>query len=186
MTHVFDKEEQTLIPINPDWSAETLLRQKGMIRVVNLVELLPVTSREIRREHDKLAAEGRDPYRVMGVRKVLGAWYLRMSVFAPYYRAHLVPIFRSVNPTWDKNTLLEQDGVFLLSDIQHITPFSGHQLRYQARRLAKPRETMGVYKDPELNRYLVEMPAFRRWLFKLWAGDNPRPPDQNPSETETP
>jgi hypothetical protein len=70
----------------------------------------------------------------------------------------------SVDPEWDGNQVLAQKGLFLLSDIVGLLPFSAAQIRYMA-----GRKDIGVYKDPEMKAYVVDMSAFSRWVRRVWC-----------------
>jgi len=93
---------------------------------------------------------GKNPYRVMGVRKVWSHWMVRMSVFRKYYAEHLAPTVRRIRPEWNGNRLLSETGCFLLADVCRLLPFTTHQLRYQAKNRANARIALGVWKDPDL------------------------------------
>lgn len=184
--HVFDKDERKRINVQSDWSAETLLQQVGMAKLKDVVKILPIKRSDVQRAYNRLEKAGSNPYRVMGVRKLWNNWIVRLSVFAPYYRANLKPKFKKVDPGWDSEAFLGQTGTFLLSEVYHLTPFSAHQLRHQSLLLKDPRAVMGVYKDPDLNRYLVDIPVFRQWLKNLWENGGTFLPEQSPSKDDAP
>lgn len=181
MTHVFDKDERKRIKVNTNWSADTLLQQEGMIPLKDALKILPIKKDEVIRAYRDMEKSGEDAYKALGVRKLWHTWIIRMTVFAPFYRANLAPKYQKVDPSWDTETLLRQTGTFLLSDVFHLTPFTAHQLRHQCQLLKNARQEMGVYKDPNLKRYLVDMPIFQRWLSKLWLKDPSFLPEQNAS-----
>ncbi len=167
-----------------EWSVETLLKQVGMVPLRDAIKILPIKSADVVRACHELEKAGKDAYQVMGARKLWHSWILRMVVFAPFYRAKLVPKYQAVDPSWDSETVLNQVGTFLLSEVYHLTPFSAHQLRHQCQLLKDSRQVMGVYKHPELKRYLVDMPVFRRWLKKIWTEGAPILSEQSPSSKD--
>ncbi len=91
-----------------------------------------------------------------------------MNLFAPYYLGHLVPAVRSIPPSWDGNLLLTKKGTFFLRDVCARIPFSPSQLRYQAQNNPSSRKEFGVWKDEELNSYLVDMGTFAPWITAIW------------------
>lgn len=186
MTHVFDKDERIRIMVQAEWSVETLLRQQGMAKLNDVTKILPIKTVDVLRAHRRLMQAGEKPYQVMGLRKLWNTWIVRMTVFAPYYRAHLIPKYQRVDPIWSKETLLRQTGTFLLSDVFHLTPFNAHQLRHQSKLLEDARVVMGVYKDPDLNRYLVDMPVFQGWLKQVWINGGSFSSEQSSSRNDTP
>jgi hypothetical protein len=64
---------------------------------------------------------------------------------------------------------LNQDGLFLLTDVCRLIPFSTHQLRYQAKRNRNAREEYGIWKDADLNAFVVDMTIFSAWINELWG-----------------
>jgi hypothetical protein len=70
---------------------------------------------------------------------------------------------KSVDPSWDGNKILAQKGLFLLSDVVGSLPFSAAQIRYMAGRC-----DIGVYKDPDMRAYVVEMDRFSDWVRRIW------------------
>lgn len=184
MTHVFDRDERIRIEVQADWTVETLLKQVGMVPLKDAIKILPIKSADVVRAYHELEKAGEDAYQVMGARQLWKSWILRMIVFAPFYRAKLMPKYQAVDPSWDSETALNQVGTFLLSEVHHLTPFTAHQLRHQCLLLKDSRQVMGVYKHPELKRYLVDMPVFRRWLQKIWTEGVPILPEQSPSSKD--
>ncbi len=106
----------------------------------------------------------------MGVKKIWNHWVVRMSVFANYYRANLVSKVDRINPNWDGNYLLKQKGLFLLSEVSKLIPFTTHQLRYQAKKNPNAREEIGIWKDPDLRAFVVDMERFAPWIRSIWKG----------------
>ena len=166
---IFEEDELVLAPFNRAWTAETLLAQKGVFPLNDVAEVLSLDPASVKRKLKQVRDEGGDPYKIMGIRKVWSYWLVRMVMFAPYYREHLMPKTRRVDPEWDGNLLLASKGVFLLSDVAQKIPFNREQLRYQAMKHRRPREEMGVWKDEELGRFVVDMQIFASWLRRVWV-----------------
>ena len=96
---------------------------------------------------------------------------VRMKVFADYYRKHLVPKVERVEDHWDGNTLLSQKGRYLLTDVCKKLPFTSHQIRYQANKSRNARAEYGMWKDKDLNAFIIDMEKFSPWIKRLWSGD---------------
>lgn len=165
---IFDKDEMTMLAVRPGWTVEGLLGQTGVYFLKDLAKPLGVSSMKIKSLARAVGAAGKDPWVEIGVRKVWNHWLIRMKVFAPYYREHLVPRTREVEPGWTGNDLIAQQGLFLLTDVCRLIPFSAHQIRHQSKKLQDPREVMGVWKDVDLKGYLVEMAVFGPWVKTRW------------------
>ena len=153
---LFQDDEMTLRQIDPNWSHEELLNQEGIFFLKDICKVLGLDTIKVKRR----ARGYKNAYAILGARKVWNHWIIRMKTFAPYYRKHLIPKTRKVDPEWDGNTLLKQKGVFLLTDISKKLPFSTHQLRYQAKRNPNSRKEYGIWKDKELKVFLVNMEPF--------------------------
>ncbi len=168
---IFEPDEGCLIPLNRNWTPEEVLGQRGILFLKDVVKILNLDPLKVKREVRKLLARDQSPWEVMGVKKVWNHWLLRMTVFAPYYRKNLESRVRSIDKNWDSNVLLEQKGIFYLTEVCTLIPFSTHQLRYQAKQNPRSREEYGIWKEEELNSFVVDMERFALWIKKLWAGD---------------
>lgn len=166
---IFEADEFKRRPVPQDWDERKLLQQQGVFFLKDVVKVLSVDPLRIKRHARNLLAEGRSPWQVMGTRKVWNHWVVRMKVFAPYYRAHLISPFRRIDPDWDANDLLNQNGNFLLTEVCRLIPFSTQQLRYQAKKNPRAREGMGIWKDRDINIFLVDMERFSHWIRRLWG-----------------
>ncbi|CAM2009593.1 hypothetical protein [Acanthopleuribacter pedis] len=179
MKTIFHDDEQISGGVDPDWGIEELLAQPGLFYAKDVVPILQLNSLTLKREAKKLETQGRDPYTVMGLRKLWTFWMIRMATFAPYYRAHLQPPFSRLPPGCDARRLWQMEQTYRLKDVCQVIAFKPYQLRNQAHYLANARETMGVYKDPVLGIFLVDMALFRAWVqrtgtVKLPAGLQPK------------
>ena len=168
---VFEDDEMELRSIDKRWSQQECLAQEGVFFLKDIVKVIPLDPVKVKKKARDIQANKQSPWHVMGARKVWNHWIIRMTVFAPYYRKHLVSQIKRVDPAWTGNDLLQQEGIFFLTDVCKVLPFSTHQLRYQAKRNPRGKAEFGIWKDKELNAFLVEMDRFVPYIKKLWKVD---------------
>ncbi len=166
---IFEQDELIVPKLNKSWDREDLLSQEGLFFFKDVAQLLQIEANAIKRIVDACAAAGQDPWLVVGVKKVWSHWLIRMKVFASVYRRELQPRYQAVSKHWDGNTLLRQQGVFLLTDVCRKIPFTAGQLRHQARQNPDAETELGIWKDAEIAVFLVRMDRFAPWLQRLWA-----------------
>ena len=146
------------------------MRQKALFFLNDLLVPLGLSATMVARRARALARRGQNPYQVMGARRLWGRWVVRMTLFAPFYRRTFLPRPRTIEPAWDANDLLAQDGVFLLRDVCQRLPFSYRSLCYQVRRIPNSKETLGIWYQVYQRRLLLHMPTFARWISAIWCG----------------
>ncbi len=168
---VFDERVWGVREVMPHWTTETFLEQDGVFFLKDLVKKLDLDQAKIVRLVKKTTMDGDSPWQVMGIRKMWNQWAVWMKIFAPYYKKHICSPVRSIQPEWDSNVLLSQKGLFLLSEVCTLIPFTSWQIRYQVSRNMQAAKDFGVWKDPETKRYLVNMEVFSAWISKLWRED---------------
>ena len=168
---IFEEDEMALCEVNPDWTAEDLLSQKSIFYLKDILKILYLDPVKVKRRANDLIKREESPWETMGVRKMWTHWIVRMSVFAPYYTKHLRSKVRPIDPDWDGNTLLKQDGLFLLTSVCKLIPFSAHQLRYRAKTNPNAPEEYGIWKEDDLNAFVVDMKKFSTWVKDLWKGE---------------
>ena len=168
---IFEDDEMSLRKIDETWSREDLLAQEGIFFLKDVAALLKMDSARVVKRVKAMAETEENPWRVMGIRKMWNHWVVRMKVFAPYYRANLFTRVQPVDASWDSNQLLQQPGHFLLSEVCELIPFSTYQIRYQAKQNKRAREEYGIWKDPVMSRFVVDMPVFSSWIKSLWQGN---------------
>lgn len=168
---IFEKDEMQLIEVHPDWDVETLLEKESIFYLKDIVDPLEIDPLKVKRRANEIQKKGESPWEVMGVRKMWTHWIVRMSVFAPYYKKHFEPRISRIDPSWDGNTLLKQNGTFLLTSVCKLIPFSAHQLRYRAKRNPNSKEEYGIWKEKDLNAFVVDMTTFSAWIKTLWGGE---------------
>ena len=166
-SNTFHKDELTLCTAKKYWTLRHLLRQEGMFYLKDVADLFCIGSIILKKHSKALTAEGKDPYAVMGARKILGQWMLRMSVFGPYYCKHLTPI-DTIPEKADANSVLQLKGVYQLADIVRFFPFTSYDVKTRAKKHRNPRKQIGVWKNPGGRTYLVDMKIFGPFVVKEW------------------
>ncbi len=168
---IFEQDEMALSEVNLEWTPEQLLAQKSIFYLKDIVDILMLDPVKVKRRANEIKKKGQSAWEVMGVRKMWTHWIVRMSVFSPYYRKNFRSKVRPINPTWDGNTLLKQKGIFLLTAVCRLIPFSAHQLRYRAKTNPNSGKEYGIWKEKELNAFVVDMEIFSTWVKGLWNGE---------------
>ena len=157
-----------LTPISPRWTLSILLAQSGLFDLDQVAEFLELNPSHIKLAWDQIQRSGRDPWQEIGVRRLFGQWLVWMEAFSGFYLSHLHKNrIRSIPEDWDANRLITQRGVFYLSDVCKLIPFTNATLRYKATdpKIAK---VMGVRKDQVRGTYVVDMETFGPWLADFW------------------
>ena len=178
---VFAQDEMDLKEVGRHWTQKDLLSEEGVFFLKDTVDLLQINSAMIKRNARELRQKNLSAWKIMGVRKIWNHWIIRMTVFAPYYKKHLKSKVHKLRGILDANTLLNQTGIYYLTDVCRYLPFSAHQLRYQAKNNPNSKHDYGLWKDQKLNAFIVEMEVFSKWVKRLWAGHFS---DQKPKEGE--
>ena len=166
---VFAVDELKLRDVKPEWTVDELLTQEAIFFLKDCAHLLKIDSVRIKKQCGKVIKKRRDPWKVMGVRKIWNHWLIRMKVFAPYYKKHFFARTHHIPDDWDGNDILSQQGLFGLADVCKLLPLSPQQVRYQAKRRANPREEIGVWKDEGARGYVVHMAVFGPWFRTVWG-----------------
>ncbi len=166
---IFQDDELNVPKLNKNWSREDVLAHEGMFFLKDIAQLLMIDAASIKLLADTCVDAGGDPWQQLGIKKVWNHWMIRMKVFAPTYRRELQPRYQAVPKHWDGNTLLRQEGVFLLTEVCRKIPFTAGQLRHQVRQNPNAELEYGIWKDAELGVFLVRMDRFAPWLQHLWA-----------------
>jgi len=172
---IFNLDEMELRDVDPQWGRDELLMQKGIFFLKDLDTPLNISRKLLFRKREELVADEQDPWLVMGLRKIWGHWQVRMKIFAPFYRQHLVLPYAKVPEGWDANSVAQQtEGIYLLHEICRLIPFTTQQLRYKVRALPDSKRTMGVWRDPTTKVYLVDLATFGPWLKATWKEGFPK------------
>ncbi len=167
VVHLFNEDEMDLKSVKPEWSAEDLLAQDCVFYLKDIAKVLDLETNRVK----KIASSQEDSYAVIGVRKIWRHWVVRMKVFRQFFGKHLQPFTQKVHPSWDANTLLSQEGRFLLSKVCRLIPYTLAQIRYRAKKCQNSREEMGCWKEASIGRYVVDMAVFRVWIKRIHKGD---------------
>lgn len=168
---IFEEDEMILMKVDKNWSADELLDKEGIFFLKDIVGILELDSAKVIKRARELQNDGKSSWSTMGIRKVWNHWAVRMTIFGPFYEKHLKSRVKSIKTEWDSNVLLKQKGIFLLSEVCELIPFSTYQIRYQTKKNKNAVEEYGIWKDPELNRFVVNMEVFSEWVKKLWRGN---------------
>lgn len=178
---IFAEDEMSLRAVDRSWTPEELVAKKGIFFLKDIIEILGLDPVKVKKHAREINRQHRNAWEVMGARKIWNHWIIRMVVFGPYYQEHLIPKVEPVSREWDGNSLLKQKGLFYLTEVCKLLPFSTHQIRYQAKKTPNSRERLGVWKHEELNSFVVDMERFAPWVTGLWQEFNrPRNPTKKP------
>ncbi len=168
---IFEEDEMILSEFDKNWTPKELLSKEEIFFLKDVVKVLNLDINKVKKKAKEVETTGESSWDVMGTRKIWSHWMVRMKVFAPYYKKHLIPKVKPVDPGWDGNELLSQKGKFLLTEVCKKLPFTSHQIRYQANKNKNARNEYGMWKDKDLNAFVVDMEKFSPWIKRLWAGD---------------
>lgn len=166
---LFAKDEMKLCSINPSWSEDELLDQEGIFYLKDVVQALNMPSASLKKMAMDMEAKGLSSWEEMGIRKTWTHWIVRMKKFADFFYNNDLQTVLDVDPRWDANELLEQKGLYYLTDVCAKLPFTAHQIRYQVRRNRNSREDFGVWKDEKYRSYIVDMEVFSEWIYRIWT-----------------
>lgn len=176
---VFQKEEMIKVVIPEEWGpddAEKLMKLRGIALLKDVVRILQIHTMKITKRYQQLeCAKIGSGYRIMGAKKVFSQWIVCLSIFLPYYREHLQNRMRKVQPSWDGNQLLAQRGRFFLVDVCKKLPLTAYQLRYRAKINPHSQSEYGLWKDPSLGRFIVDMEIFAAWVKALHGSMSHQP-----------
>ena len=165
---VFKSDELKLITVKPHWTPSELLDKEGIVYLKDIVRPLGLDPFRIITKVHEIREQEKVAYKVLGIGKLWGRWIVRMKVFSDYYRAHGSLGISHIRRDWDGNILLEQKGIFLLTEVCQLIPFTVRQLRYRAQKNPRSRGEYGIWKDNELNKFLVDMGLFSSWIIHIW------------------
>jgi len=167
-TFLPDENQPMMRPAEGETAQSLLARREGVFWFKDVAAILGLSSAALKAEVKRIKDQGRDPWQVIGARKQWDRWIVRMKAFAPYYSERLRPKWRPLSPDWDGNRLLAERGIFRMGDVARRLPVTSSQLRHQARRRRSP-EDIGIWKDADLNIYLLDMARFAPWFTAIWT-----------------
>ena len=163
---IFNADELVMInlPLG-QLTRERLLKQEGVWFLKDIAELLGITSTILKNECQKVSVYGENVWETVGARKIWNHWFIRMKVFAPYYRRHLHTFPHPIPKDLDPEAILALTGNYRLAQVAKRLGLSGNLLRYHAK---KDPTVSGVEKRGQ--HYVVDMNTFASWLRtkKFW------------------
>ena len=170
---IFDPDEMKLNSVDPVWTVEQLLNQDGIFFLKDVAALLDIPTLDFKNKARKIQKNGDNAWETMGLRKTWTHWQVRMKVFAPFFKQWWTcPKVDQVEDEWDANDLMAQTGMFYLNDVCRKIPFTPRQVRYQISKHEDPKNQLGVWKDPNLKSFIVDMSLFSKWIRKVWKHNN--------------
>ena len=167
---IFEKDETRLFTFSKKWTPEAILEMEGMFFLKDVARVLGFDALKIKERAYEMARQGQPPWESMGACRIFNHWLIRMKIFAPYYRSTILARIRKVQPRWNGKKIIRESGLFLLSDVCRLIPFSAHQIRHLILKDPDARQNLGVWRDEELNIFVVDMAIFGPWLHQIWKG----------------
>ena len=129
---VFEADEMAMNKADLNWKPGQLLRTEGVFYLKDVVKILNINDVELRRMVREIGpVRARDE---IGIITQFRLWRVRMKIFSEYYRQALRPPLRVVDPDWDLNTLLKEDGSFRLQEVGQLLPLDPAQWEAWKRR----------------------------------------------------
>ena len=165
---IFELDEMDLIQVKSIWTEDELLSKKGIFFLKDIAGILELDPAKVKKAARDIQNRGESSWERMGARKIWNHWIIRMTAFAPYFRKHLKSKYKNIPKDCNGNTLLEQKGLFLLTEVCRFIPFSAHQIRYQAKTHPRAKEEFGVWKEKKIGLFVVQMELFGPWIRGLW------------------
>ena len=165
---IFMEDELKILSVPEDYNLEDLLSTNGLFYLRDLEKPLNCSSNVFKKKAWDIQKLGGSPWKEIGIKKIFTQWIVRMKVFGPYFRENFSPPLSPVLRHWDTNQMLEEKGLFSLSEVCRFLPLRAHQLRYQAKKHPQHKALMGIWKDEKTKKYVVDMEIFSRWLIDFW------------------
>ena len=106
----------SLRTVDRSWTPEELVAKKGVFFLKDIIEILGLDPVKVKKHAREINRQHLNAWEVMGARKIWNHWIVRMVVFGPYYQEHLTPKADPVSREWDGNSLLNQKGLFYLTE----------------------------------------------------------------------
>ena len=153
---------------------ERLLRANGVYHLEEVARVLSLDPELVKRTALGMQERGLFPWSVMGVRRLLDKWLVRMKVFRGFYLRHWRPDHMQLPPECEQHPAFQAEGTFLLDNVCHYLPYSNYELRHLALENTRVGHQMGIWKDGE--RWYVDMKRFNRWLRLAWLSAREREP----------
>lgn len=166
---IFEKDEQRLIQVQSEWDRKTLLGQEGMFFLKDVSKALDFDPMILKKRAWAMAEAGQSPRKIMGMRIIFNHWLVRMTVFSKWYEQSVLYRVQRPPEGISPRDFLKCSGIFYLIDVSKILPVTPHQPGHKARKNPEEaRESIGVWKDPGTDCYMVEMEKLSIWLKNMW------------------
>lgn len=184
---LFDPDER-YGTVDPNWSREELLRKEGIFKLTHVCNLLSLNQPALRKLLNEELKEGKDTYRLYGLRREQGSWIVRMKTFARMlikieeavgFRKKRIRTGR-VPEGISYGDFFKLEGIFKLADVMepNFLPYSYEQITTLIKRGQDPeddksftREVCGCWLDPERSRFwLCNFQPFLAFALSLWRG----------------
>lgn len=149
---------------------EELLESRGWFKLVDVFRVLdPEETGQYKlafKQIQRLLDKDKDPFEVMGRKKIGGRVLVLMERFSPWYRENPLFQVRKLNGDMDFQDFLRLDeGFFRLSEVCNFygdyLPYSYAILKRKSDREADAAEAMGIFKFD--TSYIVSIPEFATW-----------------------
>ena len=156
--------------VDESWTPSMLLSNEGVFPLEDVAQVLSVDTALLKSHAYDFEQKELDAKTHMGLENDEGRWLIYMATFSHYYVKNLADRIRRLEPQWDANVMLRQQGIYLLRDVCMLIPFTTGQIRYQVTKCRNSRKEIGVWKDKSVGTYLVDMSIFGKWIIGLWLG----------------
>lgn len=113
--------------------------------------------------------------------KLGGTWLIRPKALKDYFKAILdrVTVLPIPDTVRDANDLIKTDGIYSWNQIsQNFPPFTFYgtsvpvYIENHFKDITATRKTCGIWRDPQHNAWLVDMPKFVPWFFTTILNDD--------------
>lgn len=178
----FDPEELLWPSVDARTDKYSLLMMKGMFHFRHIRSILNLKSSTLTALKNKCAKNKVDMYQEYGVKKVAGSQYIiRMSRFSRYYTEHYLGKKSSGTPykvqvvpqdAQNVNSIFRLKGIYKFNDIRSLPPLSqfAERILTKIQPVKSEIENLcGIWLDPTVNEYVVNMEVFKRWFLEhMW------------------
>ena len=157
---IFETDEK-LVTGHHAWPLERLLETDGLYIFKDICERLKIDSLDLKNNANAIRNDGSCPWEVMGCRKLFNHWYVRIKVFAPFYKKKFQSDIKHIEDGINKEQVLNLKGLFYLSEVSKILELSPWRVRYRVMKYPNSKTEMGVWKDGHY--YIIQMEIFAIW-----------------------
>ncbi len=160
--------------VKREWSAETLLAQKGWFPLADVMKKLDPREtgkyRKTLKQREKLTRIGKNTIQIMGLKQFGNRIWADMNPFSRWYQQNEALWVSRIPKDWDFHTFLRQKGgVFSLNRVLQLLP-NEWPIKYAAMRklIAKANNARSEIGAERLEGagYVIFMPEFGEWVRK--------------------